>query len=257
MLLVRLGCPTTVGVRLAHALSPTQMPNHAHHQQTQHHPIYLHHTQSQPPINQQSQIPRYPYRQHPKLKWNTHINKTAQRANTTSAFLHRNIRTCPRKIKHLAYTTLVRPILEYASIIWDPHTDSNTLKLETIQRRSARRIMQNYNRHASVTTMLQNLDLPTLQQRRRHSKIIMLHRIRHQLANVPTTTYITPATRNTQHYNLPYARTEVYKSSFFPSTIKLWNNLQPAIINSTTIPQLRQALQSTPTSGRRGVTLSA
>ena len=38
------------------------------------------------------------------LKWNTHINKTAQRANTTSAFLHRNIRTCPRKIKHLAYT---------------------------------------------------------------------------------------------------------------------------------------------------------
>ena len=109
----------------------------------------------------------------------------------------------------------------------------------------------------------------------------MLYRIRHQLANIPTTTYITPATRNTQHYNLPYARTDVYKSSFFPSTIKLWNNLQPAIINSTTIPQLRQAscnphqhpvgagqhltltsiiqLQYTNslTSGRRGATLSA
>ena len=49
-------------------LSPTKMPNHAHHQQTQHHPIYLHHTQSQPPINQHSQIPRYPYRQHPKME---------------------------------------------------------------------------------------------------------------------------------------------------------------------------------------------
>ena len=33
--------------------------------------------------------------------------------------------TQSRKIKHLAYTTLVRPILEYDSIIWDPHTDSN------------------------------------------------------------------------------------------------------------------------------------
>ena len=32
---------------------------------------------------------------------------------------------------------------------------------------------------------------------------------------------------------------------------------QPAIVNSTTIPQLRQALQSTPTSGRRWATLSA
>ena len=62
------GCPTTVGVRLAHAVSPTNMPNHAHHQQTQHHSIYLHHTQSQPPVNQHSQIPRYPYRQHPKME---------------------------------------------------------------------------------------------------------------------------------------------------------------------------------------------
>ena len=95
------------------------------------------------------------------------------------------------------------------------------------------------------------------QQRRQHSKIIMLYRIRHQLANIPATTYITPVTRNTQHYILPYARTNVFKSSFFPSTIKLWNNLQPAVINSTTVPQLRQALQSTPTSGRRGKTLSA
>ena len=61
--------------------------------------------------------------------------------------------------------------------------------------------------------MLQDLDLPTLQQCPRHSKIIMLYRIRQQLANIPTTTYITPATGNTQHYNLPYARTNVYKSS--------------------------------------------
>ena len=28
------GLPTAVGVRLAHALPPTKMPNHAHHQQT-------------------------------------------------------------------------------------------------------------------------------------------------------------------------------------------------------------------------------
>ena len=162
---------------------------------------------------------------HSTLNWNTHINKTAQRANTTSAFLHRNIRTCPRKTKHLAYTTLVRPILEYASIIWDPHTASNINKLETVQRRSARHIMHNYSRHASVTTMLQHLNLPTLQQRRQHSKIIMLYRITHKLASIPTATYIAPCIRNTQHYILPYARTHVFKTSFFPSTIKIWNNL--------------------------------
>ena len=184
-------------------------------------------------------------------------SRSKQRATTTSAFLHRNIRTCPRKTKHLAYTTLVRPILEYASIIWDPHTGANIHTLEMVQRRSARHIMHNYTRHASVTTMLQHLDLPILQQRRQHSKIIMLYRIRHQLASIPTATYIIPSTRNTQHYILPYARTLVFQTSFFPSTIKIWNNLQPVITNSTTIPRLRKALQSTPTSGRRGATLSA
>ena len=155
------------------------------------------------------------------LNGNTCINKTAQRANTTSAFLHRNIRTCSRKTKHLAYTTLVRPILEYASIIWDPQTATNIHKLEMVQRRSARYIMHNYTRHASVTTMLQHLDLPTLQQCRQHSKIIMLYRIRHQLANIPTATYIRPSTRNTQNYILPYARTLVFQTAFFPSTIKI------------------------------------
>ena len=112
--------------------------------------------------------------------------------------------------------------------------------------------MHNYSKHASVTTMLQHLDLPTLQQRRQHSKIIMLYRITHKLASIPTATYIAPCIRNTQHYILPYARTHVFKTSFFPSTIKIWNNLQPVITNSTTIPQLRQALQSTPTSGIAG-----
>ena len=115
--------------------------------------------------------------------------------------------------------------------------------------------------HASVTTMLQHLDLPTLQQRRQHSKIIMLYRNTHKLAGIPTATYIAPSTQNTQHYILPYARTHIiiiiFKTSFFPSTIKIWSNVQPVITNSTTIPQLRQALQSTPTSGRRGAPCSA
>ena len=194
---------------------------------------------------------------HGTLNWNTHINKTAQRANTTSAFLHRNIRTCPRKTKRLAYTTLVRPILEYASIIWDPHTAFIIHKLETVQRRSARHIMHNYNRRTNVTTMLQHLHLPTQQQRRQHVKIIMQYRIAHQLASIPTATYITPSTRNTQHYILLYACTHVFKTCFFPSTITIWNNLQPVITNSTTIPQLKQALQSTPTFGRRGAPCSA
>ena len=98
---------------------------------------------------------------HGTLNWNTHINKTAQRANITSAFLHRNIRTCPRKTKHLAYTTLVGPTSHLRICqhhIWDPHIQPPpSTKNETVQRRSDRHIMHNYSRHTSVTTMFQHL----------------------------------------------------------------------------------------------------
>ena len=93
---------------------PTKMPNHAHHQQTYIiQPTYTIHNNNLETTDTAKYIGIHI---NTTLNWNTHINKTAQRANTTSAFLHRNIRTCPRKTKTprvLAYTTLVRPILEY------------------------------------------------------------------------------------------------------------------------------------------------
>ena len=161
----------------------------------------------------------------------------------------------------IAYTTLVRPILEYASIIWAPHTASNIHKLETIQRRSAKHIMHKvYNRHASVTTMRSSTctylpynnaastSKPSYYTESRTNYII---------ASISTAVYITPwhpfGILNT---SCPMPA-HVFKTSFFPSTIKIWNTLKPVITNSTAIPQLRQALQSTPTSGRRGAPCSA
>ena len=38
-----------------------------------------------------------------------------------SSFLRRNLLSCPQDVKETAYKGLVRPILEYASPIWDPH----------------------------------------------------------------------------------------------------------------------------------------
>ena len=54
------------------------------------------------------------------LSWNHHIGTVTKKANNINAFLSRNISSCPSKIKAQCYTTLVRPIMEYACIIWDP-----------------------------------------------------------------------------------------------------------------------------------------
>ena len=56
------------------------------------------------------------------LKWNTHINNICTKANRTFGFLRRNLFSCPQHVKEAAYKGLVRPVLEYGSSVWDPHT---------------------------------------------------------------------------------------------------------------------------------------
>jgi hypothetical protein len=40
--------------------------------------------------------------------------------------------SCPKEVKAAAYTTLVRPSIEYASSVWDPYTRNNIHQLEAI-----------------------------------------------------------------------------------------------------------------------------
>ena len=46
-----------------------------------------------------------------------------------NGFLYRNLRQCPAHIKAICYKSMVRPILEYASSVWDPHTTANIQNL--------------------------------------------------------------------------------------------------------------------------------
>ena len=72
------------------------------------------------------------------LTWNKHIHQITATANRTLAFVRRNLYPCPQHIKKSAYTTLVRPLLEYSSSVWDPHTKTLVNKIEMVQRRAAR-----------------------------------------------------------------------------------------------------------------------
>ena len=71
------------------------------------------------------------------LSWNTHVDTTAKMATTSLNFLKRNLHSWPTTVKDKCYKLLVRPILEYASCEWNPHTQRNINKLETVQLRAA------------------------------------------------------------------------------------------------------------------------
>ena len=46
------------------------------------------------------------------------------------AFLERNVHKCPRHVKENCFNALVRPLVQYASSVWDPHKQTQIDKLE-------------------------------------------------------------------------------------------------------------------------------
>ena len=128
-----------------------------------------------------------------------------ERLTPSEAFFCRNLGHCTRKLKEAAYTIFVRPCVEYASCTWDPHTQRNIRKLKQVQRSCARFVTGDFGQQSSVSAMLKDLNWPTLEERRYSSR-----------------------------FRIPQIRSSVYTMSFFPRTIRDWNNLQkdPAVYSS-------------------------
>ena len=112
--------------------------------------------------------------------------------------MRHNIKTRMSKVPEMAYNTLVRPQLEYASAVWDPHNKNQISQIEQVQRRAARWTVSNFDRKASVTKIVQDLGWHTLDQRRADARLCLFFKILHGfigLVAVPLPDYIQHSTR--------------------------------------------------------------
>ena len=183
------------------------------------------------------------------LTWNKHIHRITASANRTLAFIRRNLHSCPQNIKTTAYTTLVRPLLEYSSSVWDPHTQVLINKIEMVQRRAARFCHNNYTSRETgcVSEMIKKLHIELLTTRRINRRLTIFHKAIHSHLSLPVANLLQPTKRHSRHlnskaFNTIHASKNCYKFSFFPRTIKDWNSLPDAIVNITEPQQFKQAL---------------
>ena len=183
------------------------------------------------------------------LKWSLHINNIVSKANKALWFLRRNLWRYPVAVKQQMYYALVRPLLEYASSVWDPHTTSDIHKIEMVQRRAARFVIGNYSKTSgTVTNILQQLNWPTLEQRRKESRLINLYKIQHENIAIPLPDYIQrQQASNTRQYHPSKFRvmgpkTNVYKNSYFPRTILEWNSLPQSLYNIHNLDNFKTVL---------------
>ena len=183
------------------------------------------------------------------LNWNTHIDNITAKANRTLGFIRRNIRISSPTIKTLAYNSLVRPLLEYASPVWDPYTKLNIDKIEMVQRRAARFATNRYHNTSSVTNMLSTLQWRSLADRRVDARLCLMFKIVHGLVEIPHQKYLIPFTRSSRiHHNLafqiPHSKADYHLFSFFPRTIRVWNTLPLSFVNSPNIEIFKTKVQT-------------
>jgi hypothetical protein len=159
-------------------------------------------------------------------------------------FLKRNLKTSNTNIKSQAYLSLVRPKLEYACSVLDPHAAEHRNKIEMVQRRVARYACNWHHNTSSITDILQTLTWPTLQQRRLKTKLIMFYKIVHHIVAVPTTILIPTDSRIRQfhlftyrhlHANvLPSVRVMVFNTTFNNISVISWR--QVLLVEETGVP---------------------
>jgi len=118
------------------------------------------------------------------LSWSGYISRVTGKANSVLAFLQRNLYHCPQGLKVKAYLTYVCPIVEYASDVWSPYTQCLIHQMEMILRRAARFVFIDFSRCSSVTSLLSQLNWPSLQLCRDQSSLIMFFKIIHNLVNI-------------------------------------------------------------------------
>ena len=182
------------------------------------------------------------------LDWGQHVNNKVMKANLSLGFLRRNLSSCPEGVKEAAHKAIVRPYVEYASSVWDPHLKKHVKQIEGVQRRAARFVKNCYTREpGTVTNLLNELNWIPLKERRTISRLTLFHKAIHGDGGLAFPDYVTKRRRHLRNSSqnkfielLP--NTETYKNSYFCRTVKDWNALPSEIVNIKSADRFKKVL---------------
>ena len=124
-------------------------------------------------------------------------------------------------LKEAAYKGLVRPVLDYGSLVWAPPGVVLREELERVQKRAARFVTGNNSYETgSMTGILGQLKWESLKKRRKYNRLILLYKVLKGQASVPTDDLIPIARRARNQHSMVFQTLNVCEAS-----INLLNNI--------------------------------
>ena len=176
------------------------------------------------------------------MSWKNHTHQTTAKASKKLGLLYKMKNKLSRSAKSRYYSSFIRPLLEYGNVIFDNCTAAESNSIELVQRRAAI-ICTGALIRSPTDLLLNDLGWDSLANRRKNAKLILMFKILHALTPsflselIPsqvqdTTTY---PLRNRSNYRVPFARTQLMKTSYFPATLRQWNALDPELHSCRTL----------------------
>ena len=181
--------------------------------------------------------------------WNNHIESIILKANQKLNILRSLKFELDRKTLQIMYFSFVRPVLEYADIIFDNCTSHYCDKLESVNLEAAR-IVTGATKLTSLSLLYNECGWEKLRTRREKHKLIMFYKIKNSLVPEYLSQIVPPVhnefhsydTRNSNNFAHIQSRTTNHLNSFFPSCVRIWNDLPTQIKNSSTLTSFKKAL---------------
>ncbi|KAF8382676.1 hypothetical protein PRIPAC_71818, partial [Pristionchus pacificus] len=114
------------------------------------------------------------------LKFNDHISRIVSKARAKVNLIFKCFFSTEPGLYSRAFSTFVRPLLEYGSVVWSPHTVTLANHIEGVQRNFSKRLFIRCRIPYSLyPDRIAQLSLPTLEHRRLISDILFLHKSIH------------------------------------------------------------------------------
>ena len=112
----------------------------------------------------------------PKLSWSTHIDLVCTKARKLISMLHRRFNTWADTNTLLCiYLTCIRPHLEYACQLWDPHPSSSIQQIEAVQKFACKVCLKRWD--MDYDSMMEHLNISPLSVHRQYLKLTTMHNI--------------------------------------------------------------------------------
>ena len=143
-----------------------------------------------------------------------------------------NLYGCKQEVKSQAFTSLVRPHLEYSSSVWDPHFKQDILAVEKISEMVPNSLLETIHTKTVLHPYLTTYIGPHFNngENRKATNI---------LSPIIIPEYIKLSSVRTRTDDLAYVQLqtnyEQYKNSFLPRTIKEWNSLPPDLVHAASV----------------------